>query len=212
MSSSLAGGVPASRGAFNGQLPVGRAGTNHTAAPSSQCPVSVSPESVRGVWHMPHIATSSTMYFPCATRLSLDPVFAVWGDWLFARGRPLTVRVASPRMTIIHESDRSSCRSILKNRIGNSLELDVEYCSRVDVSNSESVQHQAGRTRWYTPKRPRSQSVTIKILEIVKKCTLKPQCPQKCGVYCEEVRTSYRGKCFYGVERSPTLAGPGSGR
>ncbi|MBZ5685037.1 MAG: hypothetical protein LAP86_08375 [Acidobacteriia bacterium] len=49
MSSSLAGGVPAILGAFNGQFSVGRAGNNHTEAPSSQWLVSSFPESVRGV-------------------------------------------------------------------------------------------------------------------------------------------------------------------
>jgi hypothetical protein len=49
MSSSLAGGVPAMRGALRGQFAVRWAGRSQTAAPLSWRPVSISPESVRGV-------------------------------------------------------------------------------------------------------------------------------------------------------------------
>ena len=119
ISSSLAGGVPAIRGAFNGQFPVACAGSNQTDAPSNWRPLSISPESLREVWHIPHIATPSTMYLPRATRLSFVPDFGVCAAAVFDCGCPITLSVASPAIITTHETDRRSRALAFQNRILN---------------------------------------------------------------------------------------------
>src|SRR5579864_2843201 len=70
-SASLPGGEPAIRGACSGQSCTGTDGCSQSGAPSSQRLRSRFPELSRGVWHMPHMATPSTRYFPRATRVGL---------------------------------------------------------------------------------------------------------------------------------------------
>jgi hypothetical protein len=90
-------------------------------------------ESVRGVWHMPHIATPSTMYFPRATRLLLFTDFV----WLLACGRPLTLSAHKPTMITTHENGRRS--RVLKPRKSIAYGgFDEESRSQVDPNPSQA--------------------------------------------------------------------------
>ena len=66
ISSSVPGGRPASLGVTSAHPSVGRAGRIGTGPPASGRRASGLPSASRGVWHLPHIATPSTMYFPRA--------------------------------------------------------------------------------------------------------------------------------------------------
>src|SRR5713226_9614775 len=76
---------------------MGCADSSHTGAPCSHRLRSGTPALSRGLWHWPHIATPSTIYFPRATRLWRFVFFADFDGCLTCRAWPRGKRVKSMR-------------------------------------------------------------------------------------------------------------------
>ena len=123
--SSVKLGRPAKGGAVSAQGCIGATGLIQMLAPCSQASVCRSPRPFRGVWHSPHIATSSTRYFPRSTSaLREDAAFCA----LAKRHDPKATRARAKQTTPIAASTDLTV-------------MGIGFSSRLAISGRREILH-----------------------------------------------------------------------